>query len=248
MRVEKNSVRNGSVITKEKETQRPSSSYGYYDDTPGNAEAQRLFVKLETIRNGSEKHCLLVTSAMLGEGKSTISSHIALASSRNRRSPTLYVDFDLRRPKGHKLFNLEKECGVAEVLAGQKSFGECVKDSFVDNLKIMTAGELNFSPLEVFNSETARRFMETARSHFNYIIVDSPPVIPVSDPLTLSRLVDNVVFVVKAGATQRKIVKRALDVMAGSKIAVSGIIVNNMDNVLPCYFDPKYYGYQYYSY
>jgi len=220
----------------------------YYDDTPGNAETQRLFVKLDTLRNGIAKHCLLVTSAMLGEGKSTISSHLAIACARNWGSSTLLIDFDLRRPRIHKIFDVEKERGVSEILAGQKSFHQCIKNSFDKNLKIITSGSLENSPLEVFNSESAKRFFDTARDYFDNIIVDSPPVIPVSDPLTLSKVVDHVVFVVKAGKTPRKVVKRALDILGSAKIDVAGIILNNLDNVLPSYFDPKYYGYHYYAY
>ncbi len=240
-----NNSSNGTLAAPEFSAEQTSA---YYDDTPGNAEMQRLFVKLETLRNGSQKHRLLITSAVLGEGKSTISSHIAMTSARNRGRSTLLVDFDLRRPTQHQLFNLNKEIGVAEVLGQRKTFVECIKDTFIDNLKVMTSGALDTSPLEVFNAENARAYFEEAQKHFDYIIVDSPPVVPVSDPLTLSKVVDNVVFVVKAGQTSRKVVKRALETLQSAQIEVLGLIMNNVDSVLPAYLDPKYYDYQYYTY
>jgi len=225
-----------------------SQSPAYYDDTPGNAETQRLFVKIDGLRKDIERHCLLFTSAMLGEGKSTISSHVAMTCARNWSNKTLLIDFDLRRPRAHKIFNIERENGVAEVLAGHCSFDACIKPSLERQLDVISAGKLETSPLEVFNSGTIRQFIQVARERYKNIIIDSPPVIPVSDPLTLSRFVDHILFVVKAGQTPRKIVKRGLDMFSSANIEISGIVLNNVDNVLPAYFDPKYYGYHYYSY
>lgn len=221
---------------------------GYYLDTPGNAETARLLAKIDTLRYNQEKQSLLVTSAVLGEGKSTVSSQIALASSRNRGKPTLLIDFDLRRPKIHQIFGLRKEPGVSEVLTRQLSFTNCVKNTFVDNLKIMTSGSLDNSPLEVFNAERAKRFFEEALHYFDFIVVDSPPVIPVSDPLILGRVVDHIVLVVRAGQTPRKVVKRAVDLLNGVELVIAGIILNNVNDVLPSCYDYKYYGYHYYNY
>lgn len=221
---------------------------GYYQDTPGNAETARLLAKIDTLRYNREKQSLLVTSALLGEGKSTVSSQVAMASSRNRGKPTLLIDFDLRRPKIHQIFGVRKEPGVSEVLTRQLSFASCVKNTFVDTLKIMTSGSLDNSPLEVFNAERARRFFDEALHYFDFIVVDSPPVIPVSDPLILGRVVDHIVLVVRAGQTSRKVVKRAVDLLTGVDLVISGIILNNVNEVLPTCYDYKYYGYHYYNY
>jgi len=218
-----------------------------YRDTPGNAETERLLAKIDTFRKGQDKQSLLITSAILGEGKSTISARIATSSARNRKNPTLLIDFDLRRPRIHQVFNLEKERGVADILSNRLSFESCIKNSRVPNLKILTSGVLRYSPMEVFNAEKAKRFFHEAHKYFDFIIVDSPPIIPVSDPIILGKVVNYVVLVVKAGATSKRIIKRALEMMQSVEVNVCGIIINNMNNVLPYYYDYKHYGYHYYD-
>lgn len=218
------------------------------NDTPGNAEIMRLLSKLDTFRNGTDKQSLLITSALLGEGKSTISTNIAIASSRNRQKPSLIIDFDLRRPRLHHIFKVGKEPGVVDVLCNDLPFQESVKESDFPNLKIITSGNLKDSPIKVFNSQNIKSFLDEAGSYYNYIIVDVPPVIPVSDPLIIGKFVDNVILVVKAGETPKRVVKRAIDMLHNVEIEISGIILNNVMNVLPYYYDHTYYGYDYYNY
>ena len=218
------------------------------NDTPGNAEIMRLLSKLDTFRNGSHKQTVMITSALLGEGKSTISSNIAIASSQNRQRPSLLIDFDLRRPKLHHIFKIDKEPGVVDGVTNQLSFQELIKDSGFPNLKIITSGSLNDSPIKILNAQNIKAFFDTASSYYDYIVVDAPPVIPVSDPLIIGKFVDNVILVAKAGETPKRVIKRAVDMIHNVEIEISGIILNNMKNVLPYYYDHKYYGYDYYNY
>lgn len=218
------------------------------NDTPGNAEIMRLLTKLDTFRNGTPKQTIMFTSALLGEGKSTISTNIAIASSRNRQKPSLLIDFDLRRPKLHHIFKVDKAPGVVDAVTNQVSFQELVKDSGFPNLKIITSGNLNESPIKIFNAQNIKAFLDTASSYYDNIIVDAPPVIPVSDPLVIGKFVDNVILVAKAGETPKRVIQRAVDMIHNVEIKISGIILNNMRNVLPYYYDHKYYGYDYYNY
>ncbi|NIT59126.1 MAG: polysaccharide biosynthesis tyrosine autokinase [Aliifodinibius sp.] len=219
----------------------------YYHDSPDNAETDRVLAKIDTFRRGREKQGVLVTSAVLGEGKSTVSTHIAMASSRNRKSPTLLIDFDLRRPRIHHIFRQNKGPGVAEILRNKVPFYACIRNSSIANLKILTSGSLQGSPLQVINSENVKAFLKQVYNYFDFIVVDAPPVIPVSDPLILGKVVDHVVMVVRVGETSKRIVKRAIDMLNSVEINVSGIILNDVNNVLPTYYDYKYYGYPYYT-
>ncbi len=218
------------------------------NDTPGNAEIMRLLSKLDTFRNGTDKQTLMITSALLGEGKSTISANIAIASSRNRRKPSLIIDFDLRRPRLHHIFKVAKEPGVVDGVTNKVPFQELIKDSGFPNLQIITSGSLKDSPIKIFNAQNIKAFLDAASSHYDYIVVDAPPVIPVSDPLIIGKFVDNVILVTKAGETPKKVIKRAIDMIHNVEIEISGMILNNMKNVLPYYYDHKYYGYDYYNY
>jgi len=127
-------------------------------------------------------------------------------------------------------------------------FQELVKDSGFPNLKIITSGDLNDSPIKIFNAQNIKAFFDTASSYYDNIIVDAPPIIPVSDPLIIGKFVDNVILVAKAGETPKRVIKRAVDMIHNVEIKISGIILNNMRNVLPYYYDHNYYGYDYYNY
>ena len=218
-----------------------------YYDSPGNAEIERLNAKLDALRNGNEKQVVLVTSAILGEGKSTMAAHIARTSARNRKNATLLMDFDLRRPRLHRIFNVRKRRGLADILGLKLPLKACIKKTSIPNLLLLTSGNVQQNPLNLLKSDRIERILMEVRTFFDNVIVDSPPVIPVSDPLLLGRVVDNILFVVKAGTTSKLVVKRAIEMFDDVKVEISGIVLNNMNNVLPYYYDYDYYGYKYYE-
>ena len=188
----------------------------------------------------------LITSATVGEGKSIIASFLAITISKYRETNTLLVDCDLRRPKIHKLFGLEQQGGFFEVMSGEISLKSSFKDTPINNLKILTSGKQTRSPAELFNSLRLKDLFAEMKFYFDAIIVDCAPVIPVSDPLILSNEMDGVLLVVRAGKTQREVVKRATDLMKDAGVNILGVILNNMERALPYYYDYKYYGYHYY--
>ncbi|MFQ5641562.1 MAG: tyrosine-protein kinase family protein [bacterium] len=221
---------------------------GYHSDNAGNAEIGRLIAKLDTLCNGSLQQIVLITSAILGEGKSTVASRLARSSARNRKNPTLLIDFDLRRPRLHQLFGVRKRQGLVDIFDGRIPLRDCIKRTSIPGLMLLTSGRLRKeTPIELLTADKIKTFFSEVRNSFDNVIVDSPPIIPVSDPLILGKIVDNVILVVKAGVTSRHIVKRAIDMFLDVKVSISGIVLNNMDNVLPYYYDSNYYGYKYYE-
>jgi len=189
----------------------------------------------------------LVTSATVGEGKSIIASFLAITISKYRETHTLLVDCDLRRPKIHRLFGLEQEQGISEVLGGEIPLKSGFKDTPMRNLKVLTSGKQIRSPAKLFNSLRIKEVFAEMKFYFDAIIVDCAPVIPVSDPLILSNEMDGVLLVVRAGKTQREVVKRAADLMRDAGVNILGVILNNMERALPYYYDYKYYGYHYHK-
>lgn len=220
---------------------------GYYKDSAFNAESERVLSKIDTFRRGRTKQSVMVTSAILGEGKSTISSHIALASARNRKSPTLLIDLDLRRPRIHEIFGQNKTPGLAEILSRKLTLHSCIRDSEIGNLKIITSGSLQGNPLNIINAETIHAFFNEIYKYFDFIVVDAPPVIPVSDPLILGKVVDHVVMVVRVGKTPKPIAKRAIEMLKSVEVNILGIVLNDVDSLLPAYYNNRYYKYPYYS-
>jgi capsular exopolysaccharide synthesis family protein len=216
---------------------------GFDEESALAIEMRRLYSKLRQKTRSTNLKCFMVTSATIGEGKSTVSSYLALTIARHKKTKTILIDADLRKPKVHKYFGLAREPGLADCLAGERDILDCVQDTPVDALKVMTAGRPDPSPSYLFDTHRLGEVFSELKFYYDTLIVDSPPVIPVSDPVQLCQETDGVLMVVMAGVTPRELVVRARDVLADVDANILGVIVNNHAEVLPYYYDHKYYGY-----
>lgn len=218
----------------------------YFKDESAEAtEFRRLHSKMLNLHGGQEFKNVLITSATISEGKSTAAALLACTVARYRDTKTIIVDCDLRRPRVHTLFGLPKEDGVADVLSGKRSLDACFKPSPIENLQVLTSGGVIDNPTELFNSPRMKDLFSEIKFYFDAVIVDTPPIIPVTDSLILSTEMDGAIMVLKAGETKKQIVNRAVELMRNSGLNILGVIVNNMKGVLPYYYDHKYYRYDY---
>lgn len=222
-----------------------NSYKGLYRDSPGNAEIERLVAKLDTLRAQQRRRITLITCALTGEGKSTVASLVARSVAHKLNTPTLLVDFDIRRPTLHRIFNVKRERGLSDILSLNLTIKNCLKQTAIPNLVLLTSGHSNENPNDLMKSDKILFFLKSVRVYFENIIIDSPPVIPVSDPLMIGKQADNVILVIKAGETVRSVVKRAIDMFADIDVKITGIVMNNMNCVMPYQYDYRYYGYQY---
>lgn len=216
-----------------------------YQDSPGNTEIERLVAKLDALNYGKRTRVTLVTSALSGEGKSTVASLVARSAAYKLNTPTLLVDFDIRRPTLHRIFQVRKERGMVDIMGLNLTIKNCLKQTSISNLALLTSGASEQNPNALMKTDKVKVFLKTVGLYFENIIIDSPPVIPVSDPLIIGKLVDNVILVIKAGETAKSVVKRAIDMFADIGVKVSGIVMNNMESVMPYQYDYRYYGYKY---
>lgn len=219
----------------------------YYEETPEATAFRRLYNKLQWQNETQRTKIFLLTSAGVGEGKSTISTYLAAASARYRSTPTVLVDCDLRRPMIHKHFALSNEHGVADLLARELDVKAVLKPSAIPNLRIITAGIANDSPADLLSSIRLKEMFDQIRFYFKIVIVDAPPVIPVSDALLLSNEADGILFVLKAGKTQKRMAQRAMELLDDNRSKLLGAIINNVKGALPYYYDYRYYKYDYYG-
>ncbi len=218
----------------------------FSSEQPYVTEFRRLLHKMRKPRNGEEEtKAVLVTSAMLSEGKSTIASFLSLTSARLKGFKTLLIDADLRRPSLHKLFGLQRDRGLSEVLTEGVKPADVVKKCEVEDLHLITAGRACKKPSEVFDPIEIGVVIDEMRFYYDLIVVDCAPILPVSDPMLLAGQVDGVLLVVKAGETQKEIVQRAVDILDVNRKQVIGVVLNNVNNSLPFYYDYRYYGYEY---
>lgn len=205
----------------------------------------RTNIQFQKLKN--KESALLVTSSAPKEGKSTTIANLAITMAQ-MGSKTLLVDTDLRRPVIHSVFNLAKDRGITNFLLGKMSFNEIVKPTMVDNLFVITSGALPPNPSELLASEEMDEFIEQARSHFDVVLFDSPPVIAVTDAAILSTKVDGLIVVVKAHQTQKTAIARAKNLLENVKAHVVGCLLNsvNVERAYGSYY--HYYYYHYYSY
>ncbi len=207
-------------------------------------EMRRLYSNIRHRHGRPDMRSYLVTSAQRGEGKSTIASHLALTVARFKGKKSLIVDADLRRPRLHDIFAVPKEPGLLECLEGRIDPLKAVKDTRVENLKVIPAGARTDSPAHLFEGDILSEIFKKIRFYYDIVIVDCAPVIPVSDPMLIASEVDGVILVLLAGKTPRNVALRARDILRDANSNLLGVVVNNLSEVLPYYYDYKYYGYR----
>jgi capsular exopolysaccharide synthesis family protein len=220
----------------------------YDPESPFATEFRRLLYNMTKSKQlPDNSKAFLVTSASTGEGKSTISAFLGMTAALHRPRKTLLIDADLRRPVLHEMFGVEQKGGLSNVILDNAKIEDCVKKTDIDNLDLLTSGEQQKNPTELFDSPVLQTFVESARFYYELIIIDSAPVIPVSDPLILGGEVDGICLVIKAGETQQEVVTRAVSLIEQSGARLLGVVLNNVKHALPYYYNHKYYGYHYTS-
>ena len=181
---------------------------------------------------------LLVTSAAPQEGKSFISSNLSAVIAMTG-SKVLLIDADLRRPTQHKVFEQPNINGLSDVLADRTTLEEAVWETPVPNLHLLVAGPHPDNPAELLGSEKMKDFLDSIRG-YDVIVIDSPPVSAVADPLILSGLVDGVVMTVRSNHTAKNLVLQSRQRLTEMNANILGAIVNRLD------VRRQGYGYYYY--
>ena len=178
---------------------------------------------------------IVVTSSLIGEGKSTVVGNLAYSLNQDG-SRVLVIDCDLRKPSIHENFLLSNEKGLTDILVG-KSDLKSVTKKIEESLFLITAGTIPPNPAEILGSKEMEDLIKELSINFDYIILDTPPILPVSDTLLLASKADATLIVVKARKTKEKIVKESYSKLVEARANVIGTILNESDKSL----DNKYY-------
>ena len=188
---------------------------------------------------------ILLTSATPSEGKTTASTNLATILAQGE-ARVLLIDADLRRPTVHQRFGLSSRTGLSTLLTGAITLEEAVqKVQEVPNLDVLVSGPMPPFPTEMLSSETMRQLLDHAGEIYTHVIIDSPPVLSVTDAVVLAREADAVVLVIRHGKSSKHVVRRARDLLLRSGAPVTGILLNAVDVSSPDYYG--YYGYSGYS-
>ena len=171
---------------------------------------------------------ILVTSSIGDEGKSIVALNLASAFARTEK--TLLLDADMRRPSIRKMLGLPRDApGLSELLADQARLIECVIKSGVENLDAISTGFVPPDPLELLSSARMTKALKVLANAYSRIVIDCPPILPVSDAAVLSKYADSVLFVVKADATSAPQIKNALGLLERIDAPITGIVLTQLD-------------------
>ena len=195
---------------------------------------------------GQPPKFVLFTSATPSEGKTTAASNLACILSQGA-ARVMLVDADLRRPNVHHRFGLTGKLGLTTVLAGTSTLEEAVQRvPEVPNLDILPSGPVPPFPTEMLSSEAMRTLLEKLGTMYTHVVIDSPPILSVTDAVILANLVDTVVLVVRHGKSNKNVMRRTRDLLTRSGAPMAGLVLNAVDLNSPEYYG--YYGYSGYSY
>ena len=174
---------------------------------------------------GMKPKTIIVASSVPEEGKSTVALYLAATLAR-ANSRVLLIDADLRRATLHTFFGTAPRPGLAEILNEEISFAEAIVPTALENLALLPAGEANRNPGELVLSQVWPGFLAEAKSQFDYILVDTPPVLATDDAASLAPKVDGVLFVVRGSFTSARMARGALDALRQRHVRVLGLIFN----------------------
>jgi len=191
---------------------------------------------------GPRPKTLLVTSAVPNEGKSTVSANLAITMALSG-AKTLLIDGDLRRGALRETFDINSKIGFSEILKQEVNWREVVVPTSLPSLFVLPRGNTLSQPSEHLLRESTDAFLKDIYNHYDYIIIDSSPVLAADDATSLAPKIDATLFVVRLSYTSARLTKKALELLYHRQVNVPGIILNYVDTSLP-----EYYYYQYAEY
>lgn len=186
---------------------------------------------------------IVVTSSTQGEGKTTTICNLAITIAQSGKS-VLLVDCDLRRPRVHKNFDLNNYSGLTNILSGQNEDTDCIKETTIANLSVLSSGPKPPNPSEVLGSKSMKRFVEQMSEKYDYVLLDAPPVGLVTDGAIVSTLADGVILVASSGEVAIEAAKRSKELLENVKANIIGVVLNKVSVAKSQYY--KYYYNQYY--
>jgi protein-tyrosine kinase len=187
-------------------------------------EFRTLRTRLNHMQSLQPIHTVVVTSASPAEGKSLTAANLALAEAHLAGNTTLLADFDFRRPLIHTMFGIDRGPGITDYLMGQAPLHKVIKRLAGTNLYVMPAGQAVINPLELLNLREVKHLMDRLPSLFQWVIMDSPPLLFAADANLLGTLSDGTLLVVRIGHTTIDSVTRAMQSLCNNNVL--GIVVN----------------------
>ncbi|MGB9867878.1 MAG: CpsD/CapB family tyrosine-protein kinase [Bacillota bacterium] len=213
----------------------------HHPKSPVSEAFRTLRTSLHFASPRSQLRLLVVTSAGPEEGKSTVAANlaIALAQAENR---VLLVDADLRKPIQHKLFQVPSSPGLTNVLVDGLPVEQASVDLPIQGLSLLPSGPIPPNPSELLGSAPMEKLLKECMARYDYVLLDTPPVISVADTMVISSKVDGIILVIRAGVTRTDIVRDTKEMIEQAQGKIVGVVLNGVR-----YSGDEYRYYYYYG-
>jgi protein-tyrosine kinase len=205
----------------------------------GAEQFRTLRSRLYRVRESQALRSVLIASAAPGEGKTFVAANLAQSFVRQRGCRVLLIDGDLRSPRLHTMLGAPSNPGLADYLQGEAKIGDVIQKSQTDDLFFIPAGNHVTHPSELISNGRFKDLMEYAAPMFDWIVLDTPPILPVSDGSVLAGMCDGVLLVVRAGSTPAEAAQRACHELRNGQVI--GVVLNTVEQ------DAGTYGYGHYG-
>jgi capsular exopolysaccharide synthesis family protein len=192
---------------------------------------------MHAARSGSHR-VVMIASALPGEGKTSLASHLATSLARSGQK-TLLIDADLRSPSIHRLYDLTPSPGLSELLRGEVVFDDVIASTAVEELKVITAGSCDPQTLRILSQGGLGGLFTQLKEQFDFVIVDTSPILPVADGLIIAQQVDAVLFSILADVSRKAKILAAYQRITALGVKVLGAVVTGSHD--------SSYGSKYYS-
>jgi len=168
---------------------------------------------------------IVITSSVEGEGKSSIAANISLAFKMSGMSIML-IDFNLRRPSLHNFFDVPNDKGLTNVLTEEIELKEVVVHTGLEGLYLLPSGQIPPDPSKLVESRRLKDIINKLKEEFDIVIMDSPPIIPVNDPIVLGAIADGTIYVIESGRVNLSMIEHTIGIIERAGINLIGIVMN----------------------
>ncbi|RYM05487.1 polysaccharide biosynthesis tyrosine autokinase [Sporolactobacillus sp. THM7-7] len=212
--------RNKKIVSKQR------SLVAFYNPKSTTAEQYRTIrTNIDFSQVSGDLKTIMVSSSGPGEGKSTTAANIAIVMAQQGKN-VLLIDADLRKPTMHYTFRVGNIDGLTTLLTKKATFDEAVQKTEVDNLYLLTSGPIPPNPAELLSSAAMSSFLKHALTLFDTVIIDTPPVLAVTDAQILASLCDGTVLVVRSRTTEKEAAIKAKELLLKAKAKILGVVLN----------------------
>ncbi len=221
----------------------------FHDSTsPVGEQYKILRTNIQTLKFTKNYKTFLITSSLNAEGKSITSANLAIAMAHDLGSKSvLLIDADMRKGKMEKYLGLKETKGLSEVLKGEIEVENALVDPGIENLTVLLSGKTPRNPSELLNSKKMEKLIAGFKARFDYIFIDSPPVMPVTDACIIGPMTDGAIMVIQASRTQRNVVRHAENRLSQARTQTLGYVIAGIEYHVPRYLQRYIHEYGYYD-